>query len=555
MKKIKVLIVDDYLKNIEALSELIAQDDIEIFSATSAEQALELVINHEFGLALLDVEMPQTNGIDLAKTIRSVRKFKGLPIIFVTARPSDSALIFKGYQAGAVDLLFKPLTPDIVRAKVKMFVELANQRALLQEQVGELQRLRIEADAANLAKSQFLANMSHEIRTPLAAVMGFAELLAGGEVRENEKVQLAEGIKRNGGTLLRLIDDILDLSKIEAKRIELETTEFSLLDLFADVKSIAILKAKDNGVELNWHLPELGSDLFSSDLLRIRQILINLIGNAIKFAPQGKVEVRVEVASASAEKPVQFFVTVEDDGVGLSPEHQQRLFEPFSQGDSSTKRLFGGSGLGLAISREIARAMGGEVRLIRSSLGKGTVFQVQLPLKSTQQRQLSESVDYATDSSSTIGTSFKDKSILVVDDASDNLALINYYLRPLDAKLTLVASGAEAIEKVSKCSFDLILMDIQMPGMDGYETTSKIRAQGFSKPIFALTAHALQNEKEKCLGIGCDAVLTKPISRPQLIENVVNVLRRVSSAPANVQPTEKSHSEPNLDHPISDAQM
>lgn len=531
MIKTKILVVDDYKENILALEGLIATPEVEIFSAMNADQALELIDRNEFGLLLLDVQMPGTSGFELAKIIRSVQKYRSLPIIFVTAHQGDSSVIFEGYKSGAVDLLFKPLDGNIVRAKVQMFVEMARQKALLQSQVNELERLRIEADAANLAKSQFLANMSHEMRTPLAAVMGFAELITRSQSDNNETRELSAAVERNGSLLLRLIDDILDLSKIEAGRLELEKTEFDLAELLHDIDSTLTFRAREKGLVLNMQTST-PQTKYISDPTRIKQILLNIIGNAIKFTAAGRVDVSVHIepprhTKLENSKKDSLVIHVKDQGIGLNLAQSERLFRPFGQADPSTKRLFGGSGLGLVISRQIARAMQGDLKLIASEPGQGSTFEIVLEIERSegahvalQNRKLSPLKNSASD----MKVDLKSKWILAIDDSPDNLTLISMFLKETGVRINFAKNGLEAIVEIQKNNFDLVLMDIQMPGMDGNEATVEIRKLGFKNPIIALTAHAIRSEQEKCLASGCDMVLTKPVSRNHLVDTVSKYL-------------------------------
>jgi two-component system, sensor histidine kinase len=523
MKKAKILIVDDYQENITALANLIAADDIEVHSAKNADAALELLTYNDFALALLDIQMPVVTGLELAQLIRGVKKYQHLPIIFVTAQQHDNSLIFQGYENGAVDLLFKPLNPYVVRSKVRVFVELSLQRDLLQTHVDELEKLRLEAEAANIAKSQFLANMSHEIRTPLAAVMGFSDLLINDDTTAAEKQEWAAAVRRNGNLLMRLIDDILDISKIEADRLEFDRAPFSLKDFLQDVNSTLAFKAKDKNIELEFHLPEECQKYYSSDSTRIKQILLNVIGNAIKFTTKGKVRVDVSLEPASPRSEI-LLVRVQDEGIGLSPEQVNRLFQPFSQGDASTRRQFGGTGLGLAISRRVARALGGEIRLVRSTPGAGSTFEIKILLPYAEGPEskavLADKMFSKSTEEAKIATDFSQKHILAVDDSPDNLFLIEMFLKSSGVHLTCVESGKEAVEKVKNQNFDLILMDMQMAGMDGREATGIIREMGYKGPVLAFTAHAMQEEHKKCKAAGCDDVIVKPIDSKKLIEGL-----------------------------------
>lgn len=527
MKKAKILIIDDYRENIEALSALIASDDIEIYSAQNGVDALNLLTDHEFCLALLDVQMPQIDGFQLARLIRGVKRYRHLPIIFVTAHQGGS-VVFEGYESGAVDLLFKPLDPKIVRSKVRVFVELAQQKELLQAQVQELDRLRMEADTANLAKSRFLANMSHEIRTPLAAVMGFSELIAKGQCNEKEKEEFVASIKKNGNLLLRLIDDILDLSKIESNHLELESVEFNLRELLDDVSSTLSFRAIEKGVALKFDIPEGDFSRYISDPTRLKQILLNIIGNAIKFTERGTVQVDVNIEEQKSDYD-WMKVVVKDEGVGLTEKQAERLFRPFGQADASTARQFGGSGLGLVISKQIAKGLGGDIRLLRSRLGEGSTFEIKALLKRSSDVEQLELLNRSEREQSEVepqdlAGQLSEKTILAVDDSPENLTLIKMFLKPTGANVVLATGGQEAIDLAKTREFDLILMDVQMPGVDGRAATEAIRKNGFSRPIVALTAHALKSEHDLCRRSGFDDVVVKPINRSKLTNHLINYL-------------------------------
>lgn len=511
----EVLIVDDRPENIIALSSLIEDENIRISSASSADDALSLLLSHNFGLALLDVQMPSLNGFDLAKLIRGVQKYKHLPIIFVTAQPQDKYVLDEGYNSGAVDLLFKPLDPHVVRSKVKIFVKLDQQKR-------QLERLRADAETASIAKGRFLANMSHEIRTPLSAVLGFSELLCKNEVTTDEKNECITAIRRNGELLKRLIDDILDLSKVEAQRLEIENLEFDFAELLGDVKNTLALKASEKGITLDISYPETFSKVYYGDPSRIKQILLNLGGNAIKFTKKGKVSIQMK-SELSKESTERVHFTVQDTGVGMSPEQARRIFKPFTQADSSTTRQYGGTGLGLVISSQIAQAMGGDVRLVKTEPLLGTTFEVEFHLK-VGSKDLRKANGSEQKYLSTVDN-LKQFTILVVDDSPDNRALIHLYLKKTGIHVVSANNGKQSLEAVAKHSPDLILMDIQMPEMDGLEATRKLRTGGYSKPIIALTAHSAASEHKACLRAGCDEVMTKPVSQENLIRKMNNLLK------------------------------
>lgn len=520
MDKTNILIVDDRPENILALSNLIESDDIQIFSAESAEAALELLVRHEFALALLDVQMPRITGFELARLIRGVKKFKHLPVIFVTAQPQDQSVVFEGYETGAVDLMFKPLDPHVVRSKIRVFVQLDQQSRLLKSQMEQLEKLKQQAEVANTAKSHFLANMSHEIRTPLTAVLGFVDVLSHDDLSKEERENCLSAIHRNGELLLRLIDDVLDLSKIEAQRLVLETQEFSLVDLLRDVNAALSLKAKAKGISLKMGQDEKLQGSYVSDPSRIKQVLLNIIGNAIKFTSKGSVEVVSTsrlVTTEEGGKTSEVIFTVHDTGIGLSQDQSRKLFQPFIQADASTRRQFGGTGLGLMISKKIAQALGGDVELLASEPGKGSTFEVRFRLLEKESASDIEKISYGGRPSKQQFQELHGKRILVVDDSSDNRALVQMFLKTSGLELDFASSAKEAFKLVETNRPDLIYMDIQMPEMDGYEATQKLRREGFSGPIVALTAHVMREEHERCRQSGCNSILTKPIDREALL--------------------------------------
>lgn len=518
--KTKILVVDDYEENIRLLSHIISFDDVEIHSATNADDALELILEYEFGLALLDVQMPNISGFDLARLIRGVKRYQNLPIIFVTAHQRDQKFLSEGYETGAVDVLFKPLDVDVVRSKVRVFVQLDQQSRLLKSQMEELESLKSRAESANLAKGQFLSNMSHEIRTPLTAVMGFADVLSSGDFTRFNKDECVEAIKRNGQLLLRLINDILDFSKIEARGLVLERQNFILKDLIEDVYSALLPVAKQKSVDLLLTFDKAAANRqFSADSLRIKQILFNLVGNAIKFTKEGHVSLKVELLSGlNGQTQISFYIA--DTGLGLTPEQSKNLFKPFTQGDPSTRRQFGGTGLGLVISQQIAQAMNGDIRLLSTQLDQGSTFLAQIKVDPPEMKAASPQSPQGHFKNLRDLKDIEEKRILVVDDSIDNRTLIDFYLEPFGFKLSFAENGHQAINKVQELDHDLILMDIQMPLMDGLEATEKIRALGFSKPIIALTAHVMSEEKDRCMKAGCDMVLSKPIQMEEFLEGI-----------------------------------
>ena len=383
-----------------------------------------------------------------------------------------------------------------------------------------------QAIAADLAKSQFLANMSHEIRTPMNAIIGFSEVLAEEQLSKDQG-HYVDIIHQSAESLLQLINDILDFSKIEAGKLNIEIIDCSLEHLFTAVELLIRPEARKKGLEFeiiqNSQLPA----KIRTDPVRLRQCLLNLTNNAVKFTEKGHVYVYVSLDQSDSEPYIRF--DVEDTGIGIAADKQELIFEIFTQTDSGIARKYGGTGLGLAITKQLARLLSGELSL-KSELGKGSVFSLVVPA----------GIDVASepvfgrnsrkeDSAIEKGSSEQEKffgQVLVAEDSKTNQVLIRILLERLGLEVTLVEDGDDAVDKALSGKYDLIFMDIQMPNMSGYEATKVLRRNKIRTPIVALTAHAMRGDKQKCLSAGCDGYLPKPISRKELVE----VLRRYLSS-------------------------
>jgi len=382
-----------------------------------------------------------------------------------------------------------------------------------------------EAESASRLKSVFIANMSHEIRTPLAVIKGFAELLAQEKIGTEENQKWIAVVLSASAQLETLINDMLDISKIEAGKLDIERHDVPLKQIIADTETLLGNKAKEKGLRLHFTAEGLVPLVVNTDKARLRQILINIIGNAIKFTEEGQVEVVVKLADSKNPGSSQLVFTVRDEGIGITPEQEQRLFQSFSQADSSITRRFGGTGLGLSLSRHLAKLLGGDVALLREK-GKGSVFAISIdpgPINPLTLRTDFDSLEVKqqhptprTNNQSII----KGLHILVAEDAPDLGALVEYILVSHGAKVKLVTNGKEAIHATRNSIFDMILMDIQMPIIDGYEATRQLRLEGFTLPIFALTAHAMKGERGRCLAAGFTEYLAKPVSMKKLLDEI-----------------------------------
>lgn len=412
--------------------------------------------------------------------------------------------------------LAKVARGESTRVKVGGRDEIAQVAERVNQTLEALGEARTKAEEANRVKGEFLANMTHEIRTPMGAILGFATELSEGTLARAEQAQAARTIRRNAEHLLTVINGILDLSKIEAGRMTVERLECRPAELAADVVGLLRAGAKAKGLSLTMEFGTPVPEVIRTDPTRLRQILINLVGNAIKFTQVGGV--RIVLAFEPANSGLRFDVV--DTGIGVPAEQASRLFAPFTQADGSMARRFGGTGLGLAISRLLAELLGGTVTMT-SEAGKGSTFSVCIETGDvTGVKRITAVGAVAVPKAEPLPT-FAGR-VLLAEDGIDNQRLIAHVLRRAGATVEIAVNGAEAVDAAGKAlergtPFDIVLMDMQMPVMDGYEAVRTLRARGYARPILALTAHASPEERERCLNAGCSDFATKPIDRAGLI--------------------------------------
>jgi PAS domain S-box-containing protein len=383
------------------------------------------------------------------------------------------------------------------------------------------------ADAASETKSNFLANMSHEIRTPLGIILGFSELLIDPRTSAQEKTEAISVIRRNGDQLSKIIDEILDLSKVEAGKMDIEITETSLVDLLHNVKALMSLPAKDKNLSLEFKAAGPIPTKILSNSTRLQQILINLIGNGIKFSPQGGLVITTSYKAATADQPAYVYFRVKDSGPGLTGKQIESLFQPFTQVDTSMTRKHGGTGLGLAFSKRLANALGGDIVVHESHPGEGCEFIVHIPAGQLESVTFVENLENGRvlqDPRMKTTVPLKGVQVLLVEDSLDNQYLVSRFLDMAGATIEVANNGIEGVAKATAGAHDIVLMDIQMPELDGYGAITQLRQSGFKKPIIALTAHGMVEDRVRCLDVGANDHLTKPVNRLSLIENIQRIL-------------------------------
>jgi signal transduction histidine kinase/ActR/RegA family two-component response regulator len=403
--------------------------------------------------------------------------------------------------------------------------------AELEQTTHELLIAKQIAEQANRSKTEFLANMSHEIRTPMTAILGFSELLQSESISPEETHRCLDTVVRNGKHLLAVINQILDLTKIEAGQFEVEQAECNLLELVDDIERLFRPQAEAKGINFTTLIAGELPDSIISDRTRLKQAMVNLVANALKFTKEGSV--CLTICHCRVTETIN--LEISDTGIGLTQAQIKRIFQPFVQADSSTTRKYGGSGLGLAITRKIVHKLGGAVQ-VRSELDKGSRFKLVIPTgKRASSSNVSEFASPAEPvamltTSSTPALSTPDlghAKILVVEDGPDNQRLITHYLGRLNIKPTLADNGQQGVSEALEAwqagePFDLIFMDLQMPVLDGYGATAHLRSVDYQGQIVALTAHALSTDRQRCLDQGFDGYLSKPVSRQQLLDEILH---------------------------------
>ena len=408
--------------------------------------------------------------------------------------------------------------------------------AELEKAIGRANDMAVAAELAAQAKTEFLANMSHEIRTPLTAILGYAELLGEPDLAPDRRNEHQGEILRSGQHLLSLINDILDLSKIEAEKVDLEREPCCVVQTVAGVASMMRVRATKKGIDLRTEFPTPLPEAVLGDEHRLRQILVNLVGNAIKFTDSGGVRLVCRYEDPWRDGRAGVCFEVIDTGEGMSAEMVERIGEPFAQGDASTTRRHGGTGLGLAITKRLVDRMGGVID-VESALGKGTRIAVTLPAEKPRDAGMIENPSETVRPEKPAAAAPRPDSlaglrVLLAEDAPPNQRLIRMLLEKAGAEVTVVPDGLQAVEATLGGGYDVVLMDMQMPEMDGYDATATLRERGYAGPVVAMTAHAMSNDRRRCLDAGCTDYMSKPVHRQHLIDMVARYGRPAPEPPA-----------------------
>ncbi|MDM8547358.1 response regulator [Candidatus Venteria ishoeyi] len=511
-----ILVVDDTLENLYVLSNILITESYLVRPVPNGSLALRAAFAKPPNLVLLDIMMPDMDGYEVCTRLKADPRTCDIPVIFISALTETEDKI-RAFAAGGVDYVTKPFQTEEVLARVRTHLALRD----LQK---KLEYRTVQAEAANHAKSAFLANMSHELRTPLNAILGFAQILQYSPQLTEEDKESVESIYKGGHYLLTLINDILDLAKVEAGHIELFPEEVDIQSFFWEVVKIFRFRAEKKCVAFNYQAEKSLPDYISIDPKRLHQVVINLLGNAVKFTEQGHVSLTVNYHDA------QLHIRITDTGPGIAPEQYEEIFQPFSQiGDRQHKRQ--GTGLGLSITRRIIELMGGHIEL-ESQLGEGSCFHARIPVAvlfkntSTQQQTLKvqkKIIGYHRTASPQNTDNPEPFRILIVDDILLNCAVLRLMLQPLNFTIQETNSSEACLQVAPDWRPHLVLMDLRLPGdLDGLEITRQLHAlPGFEKlPVIAISASAYEDVQKNAYDAGCIDFLSKPIERNLLLQTL-----------------------------------
>ncbi|MCO6436413.1 MAG: response regulator [Phycisphaerae bacterium] len=553
-----ILLAEDDGTTRRIITQYLTHSHYEVHSAKNGLDALKIIREVGPPLVLTDWMMPEMDGIEFCRRIRSEEGVGFTYVIFLTAL-NDRAKLVEAFEAGADDYISKPIDERELLARIEAAERIIRLEWDFQRQCGQLHKYNAQiavlnsqlvrtnrqlsdareqaragqeaAEFANRMKTEFLASISHGIRTPMMSILGYGEALLGDELSPSERRRALTAVRRNGEHLMQIVDDLLDIALIEAGKLRLQLTSARLKDTVEEIVTLLTPRASAGRLQLDVQYSDGLPETFLTDVTRLRQILLNLIQNAIKFTMTGGVTVRVGTEPAGDSRIL--VLEVIDTGIGIPQDQLAQICEALARTDAPFVRRRGGVGLGLRISKRLVELLGGEIA-VQSKKGVGTTFRVSLPLQESPRAEApapSTASNAARSKPRFVNQDDRPCRVLVVDDSPDNAALVTHLLRRAGADVAVAENGRESVTEALtavQCGrpYDVVLMDMQMPVMDGYEATRELRRRGYAGPIVALTAHAMAEDRQHCLEAGCDEYLAKPVSRGDLLAAVQGMLSR-----------------------------
>lgn len=523
----RVLLLTVSQKDAASTKHLLETSKIECFHVTPFQNIYSEIENGVGALLIAKEVLDRDSVHRLKAALDQQPKWSFLPIIFLAA-PGDlnksGVDVLKILEPlRNITLLERPIRTRTLVSIVKAALADRQRQYEVRDLLAALETSKENAVAANEAKSSFLANMSHEIRTPLGIILGFSDLIADPDVHLQDKQKYVQTLRRNGELLSTLIDDVLDLSKIEAGHMSIEKSRVAIREALSEIEAAVQPRVLAKNIKLSIEISDDTPPTIYTDVIRLKQILINVIGNAIKFTSHGGISLKTGYQNR------QLVISIADTGIGISAKQSKNLFTAFSQADNSITRRFGGTGLGLVLSKRIAQALGGDLNLKTSTPGKGSEFEMIIAAE--------DSVPVMADAFKGAEASLENLEglrVLVVDDSKDNQVLIGHILNKAFVIVETADDGLEAIEKITAKPFDVVLMDVQMPRLGGYEAVLRLRTLGYGLPIVALTAHAFKEDRDRAMTAGCNEYLTKPVDRRRLLEVISSLAKKNAGKHAGI---------------------